>query len=140
VPAARGGIDLAFADVYDFRLLCPYDVATLPGEVVHEARCSHPAIVDHGCGGTTWALVVDGVVYVRAANGSESSWYKAAINQRAGRVRIAGNSYEVTFEPAGVEVSEAIDAAYETKYPGSSAVPVMQGDGPKSATVRISPR
>ena len=33
-----------------------------------------------------------------------------------------------------------IDAAYEKKYPGSSAVPIMQGAGPKSASVRISPR
>jgi hypothetical protein len=66
----------------------------------------------------TWALVIDGDVYVRAASGH----------------------YEVTFEQAGEEVSDAIDAAYEAKYPGSSAVPIMQGDGPKSATVRISPR
>ena len=36
--------------------------------------------------------------------------------------------------------AEAIDAAYEDKYPGSSAVPIMQGDGPTSATVVITPR
>jgi len=53
---------------------------------------------------------------------------------------VAGKNYEVTFEPAGEEVSDAIDAAYEAKYPGSTAVPIMQGDGPKSATVRIVPR
>ena len=39
-------LNLAFADVAGFRLLCPYDVTTLPAEVVHEARCSHPAVVD----------------------------------------------------------------------------------------------
>ena len=88
----------------------------------------------------TWALVVDGDVYVRAANGQESRWYRAAMSQKAGRVRVAGKNYEVTFELAGDEVSDAIDAAYEVKYRGSSAVPVMQGDGPKSATVRITPR
>ena len=88
----------------------------------------------------TWALVVGGDVYVRAASGPESSWYRAAISQGAGRVRAADTDYDVTFEAAGDEVSDAIDAAYEAKYPGSSAVPVMQGDGPKSATVRISPR
>jgi hypothetical protein len=88
----------------------------------------------------TWALVVDGDVYVRAANGQKSRWYQAAISQKAGRVRVAGTFYEVTFEPVGSEVDGAIDAAYEKKYPGSSAVPIMQGDGPKSATVRISPR
>ncbi|MCU1473038.1 DUF2255 family protein [Amnibacterium sp.] len=88
----------------------------------------------------TWALVVDGEVYVRAANGQESRWYRAAITQTAGRVRVAGRIFEVTFEEADADVGDAMDAAYEAKYPGSSAVPIMQADGPKSATVRISPR
>jgi hypothetical protein len=88
----------------------------------------------------TWALVVDGNVYVRAASGPASRWYQAAITQKAGRVRVAGHDYDVTFQAAGDENAKAIDAAYETKYPGSSAVPIMQGDGPKAATVRISPR
>jgi hypothetical protein len=88
----------------------------------------------------TWALVVDGKVYVRAANGPDSRWYQAAITQKAGRIRVSGTFYNVTFEPAGTDDEAAIDAAYEAKYPGSSAVPIMQGSGPKSATVRISPR
>jgi hypothetical protein len=88
----------------------------------------------------TWAVIVNGDVYVRAANGQESRWYKAAISQKAGRVRVAGTNYEVTFEPAGDDVSDAIDAGYEAKYPGSTAVPIMQGTGPKAATVRITPR
>jgi hypothetical protein len=88
----------------------------------------------------TWALVVDGDVYVRAASGPDSSWYRAAVSQGAGRVRVADADYEVTFEPADDDVDDAIDAAYEAKYPGSSAVPTMQGDGPKSATVKITPR
>jgi hypothetical protein len=45
----------------------------------------------------TWALVVDGKVYVRAANGRSSRWYQAAITQGAGRVRVAGQNYEVVF-------------------------------------------
>lgn len=77
---------------------------------------------------------------MRAANGPQSRWYQAAIHQKAGRVRVAGTNYEVTFEPAGDVVSDAIDAGYEAKYPGSTAVPIMQGAGPKSATVRIAPR
>jgi len=88
----------------------------------------------------TWALIVDGEVYVRAARGPTSNWYQAAIRQEAGRVRVADQDYEVAFAPAGDDVADAIDAAYEAKYPGSSAVSVMQGDGPKSATVRITPR
>ena len=87
-----------------------------------------------------WPLVVDGEVYVRAANGQQSSWYAAALSQKAGRIHVSGKDYEVTFEPAGNETASAVDAAYEEKYKGSSAVPIMQGEGPKSATVRISPR
>jgi hypothetical protein len=45
-----------------------------------------------------------------------------------------------TFEPGGDEVASVIDAAYQEKYKGSSAVPIMQVAGPTSATVRISPR
>jgi hypothetical protein len=96
--------------------------------------------VTYGTPTQTWALVVDGQVYVRAANGPTSSWYQAAINQGTGRVRIADRDYEVAFAEAPAKVAEAIDAAYEDKYPGSSAVPVMQADGPKSATVVIEPR
>jgi hypothetical protein len=88
----------------------------------------------------TWALVVDGTVYVRAANGQDSRWYQAAITQKAGRVRVAGTFFDVVFEAAGTDDESAIDAAYEAKYPGSSAVPIMQAAGPKSASVRISPR
>lgn len=88
----------------------------------------------------TWALVVDGDVYVRAANGQRSSWYQAAITQKAGRVRVDGTDVDVTFEAAGTDDEAAIDAAYEAKYPGSSAVPIMQGPGPKAAAVRIQPR
>ncbi len=88
----------------------------------------------------TWALIVDGDVYVRAANGPQSRWYQAAMSQKAGRVRVADKTYDVAFEPAGDQASDAIDAAYEAKYPGSTAVPIMRGDGPKSATVRIVPR
>jgi hypothetical protein len=87
-----------------------------------------------------WPLVVDGEVYVRAANGQQSSWYRAAVSQKAGRIRVGGKNYEVTFEPGGNETAPAIDAAYEEKYTGSSAVPIMQEEEPKAATVRISPR
>ncbi len=87
----------------------------------------------------TWALVVDDKVYVRAASGPTSSWYRAAVAQGAGRVRVADVDREVTFKAADDTDESAIDAAYEAKYPGSSAVPIMQGDRPKAASVRISP-
>lgn len=96
--------------------------------------------ITYGTPTQTWALVVEGNVYVRAANGPKSSWYQAAIVQKAGRIRVAGQFYDVTFADARATDEAAIDAAYEAKYPGSSAVPIMQGAGPKSAAVVISPR
>ena len=41
-------INLAFADVAGFRLLCPYDVQALDPAVVEEARRSHPVVVNGG--------------------------------------------------------------------------------------------
>src|SRR3954466_9482156 len=68
--------------------------------------------VTYGTPTQTWALVVDGQVYVRAANGPTSSWYQAAISQGAGRVRVGDRDYEVTFSAAPADVASAIDAAY----------------------------
>jgi anti-sigma regulatory factor (Ser/Thr protein kinase) len=39
-------LNLAFADTGPWRLLCPYDTATLPADVLEEAHRSHPVIVD----------------------------------------------------------------------------------------------
>jgi len=85
----------------------------------------------------TWGLVVDGEFYVRAANGPDSKWYQAAISQRAGRVRVGDQVWNVTFTPAAGEHQDDIDAAYHAKYAGSSAVSLMTGPGPKQAVVRI---
>ena len=37
-------INLAFAAADDFRLICPYDTAALPDDVIAEARRSHPVV------------------------------------------------------------------------------------------------
>jgi len=41
-------INLAFAEADSFRLICPYDVSTLPDEVIAEARESHPIVSSGG--------------------------------------------------------------------------------------------
>jgi anti-sigma regulatory factor (Ser/Thr protein kinase) len=41
-------LNLAFADTPAFRLLCPYDTEALDATVIHEARCSHPIVVEDG--------------------------------------------------------------------------------------------
>ena len=44
-------LNLAFASGPAWRLLCPYDVTALPGEVIEEARANHPLVLDAG----TWS-------------------------------------------------------------------------------------
>ena len=41
-------INLAFAAADSLRLVCPYDTATLPDEVLEEARRSHPVVSEDG--------------------------------------------------------------------------------------------
>jgi anti-sigma regulatory factor (Ser/Thr protein kinase) len=41
-------INLAFAAADSFRLVCPYDTAALPGDVIAEARRSHPVLSHDG--------------------------------------------------------------------------------------------
>src|SRR5262245_45061522 len=46
-----------------------------------------------------WSVVVDDELYVRGYNGQQSRWYQAAIRQKAGRIRAAGMTKDVVFEP-----------------------------------------
>jgi hypothetical protein len=89
-----------------------------------------------------WSVVVDDELYVRAYNGTRSSWYRAATTQRAGRVTAAGTSFEVTFAPAPADgdLANAIDAAYHSKYDPGPYVDHMVGRGSRQATIRIRPR
>ena len=52
------------------------------------------------CGTPTWiwSVAVDGDLYVRAYNGRASRWYRAALQQKAGRIIAAGMTKEVAFE------------------------------------------
>jgi len=86
-----------------------------------------------------WSVVVDGALYVRAYNGKESRWYKAALRQKAGRITAAGMTKDVTFEPVGGQINDRIDDAYRTKYKGSSNLKPMIVERARAATVRVAP-
>lgn len=96
--------------------------------------------VTYGTATWIWSVVVDGGLYVRAYNGQNSRWYKAAVTQKAGRIHIAGMEREVVFEPVGSEFNERIDDAYRVKYRTSPYLPPMIGDRARAATVRINLR
>lgn len=94
------------------------------------------------CGTPTWiwSVTVEASLYVRAYNGTSSSWYEAAIKQKAGRITAAGMTKEVAFEPLEGSINNRIDEAYRAKYHGSPYLEPMISYRARSATVRIIPR
>ena len=84
-----------------------------------------------------WSVVVDNQIYVRAYNGTHSSWYQAAIKQKAGKVEVAGMTKEVQFEPVTGDINDKIDEAYREKYGDSPYLSPMISDRAKAATVRV---
>jgi hypothetical protein len=87
-----------------------------------------------------WSVAVDNELYVRAYNGKNSRWYKAALKQKAGRIIAAGITKEVTFEPVSGSVDDRIDDAYKSKYKGSPYLEPMITGAARTATVKITPR
>ncbi|MFD1066854.1 DUF2255 family protein [Oceanobacillus locisalsi] len=89
-----------------------------------------------------WSVVADNELYVRAYNGQHSRWYQSAVKQRAGKIQLAGQEYDVFFEPIenDTTLTEKINQAYKEKYGDSRYLPPMIDEGPISATVKISPR
>ena len=87
-----------------------------------------------------WSVVVDDELYVRGYNGQKSSWYQAAVAQKAGRIIAAGMTKEVTFEPVNGTINDRIDDAYQAKYRGSPYLPHMISARARSATVKVMPR
>jgi len=87
-----------------------------------------------------WSVAVDNDLYVRAYNGKNSRWYKAAIKQKAGRILAAGLTKEVTFQPVSGPIDDRIDAAYKAKYKGSPYLNPMITGAARTATVKITPK
>lgn len=87
-----------------------------------------------------WSVVVDDALYVRGYNGIKSRWYQAAVRRKAERIRAAGLTKEVVFEPVKGDINDRIDDAYRTKYHGSPYLEPMIGIRARAATVKIMPR
>ncbi|MEL4358767.1 MULTISPECIES: DUF2255 family protein [unclassified Luteococcus] len=90
-----------------------------------------------------WSVVVDGRLFVRAWNGTRSRWYRAAVEQGAGRISATGDDFDVAMTPvdeaSDPTLGNRIDEAYRTKYAGSPYLPPMVAAGPKAATVELTP-
>jgi hypothetical protein len=87
-----------------------------------------------------WSVVVDGNLYVRAYNGTNSSWYQAATKQKAGRITAADMTKDVSFEPVENSINDRIDEGYRAKYQSSPYLKPMISTRARPATVRIVPR
>jgi hypothetical protein len=87
-----------------------------------------------------WSVAVDGALYVRAYNGPDSRWYRAAVKQRAGRIITAGLTKEVTFAPVEGPINDLIEEAYRKKYRVSPYLGSMIGGRARLATVKVMPR
>jgi hypothetical protein len=95
--------------------------------------------VTYGTPTWIWSVVVDDSLYVRAYNGTASRWYKAAMQQKRGRITVAGITKNVAFEPVDGPINDDIDDAYRAKYKTSPYLPPMIGERSRSATVKIEP-
>jgi hypothetical protein len=95
--------------------------------------------VTYGTPSWIWSVVVDESLYVRAYNGTASRWYKAAVQQKRGRITAAGMKKDVTFEAVDGSINDRIDEAYRTKYNTSPYLPPMISKRSRSATVKIEP-
>ncbi|WP_122279706.1 DUF2255 family protein [Pseudomonas syringae group genomosp. 3] len=86
-----------------------------------------------------WCVDVDGALYVRAYSGTQSTWYQAAIREKAGRIIAAGMTRNVKFESVTGSVNDRIDDAYRAKYKSSQYLAPMISERSRAATVRIIP-
>lgn len=87
-----------------------------------------------------WSVSVGDALYVRAYNGQNSRWYRAAVQQKAGRIIAAGMTKEVTFETVDGPINDRIDDAYRAKYAGSPYLGPMIAARACAATTKIMPR
>jgi hypothetical protein len=96
--------------------------------------------VTYGTPTWIWSVVVDDALYARAYNNPSSRWYKAAMQQKRGRITAAGITKDVTFEPVDDSITDRIDGAYRAKYKTSPYLQPMISKRSRSATVKIEPR
>src|SRR6516164_2990167 len=84
--------------------------------------------VTYGTPTWIWSVVVDGTLFARAYHGTASSWYKAALRQKAGRITAGGLKRDVSFASADNTLAARIDEAYKAKYASSPYLAPMIGN------------
>jgi len=88
-----------------------------------------------------WSVLVGDELIARSARGPEGGWYRRARASGTGRIRVADEDIQVTFESASDADHAGIDAALHAKYDRYGPGPVGSIVGAKGAavTLRIRP-
>ena len=90
---------------------------------------------------TMWVVCAGDDVYVRSVNGRGSSWFRAAQDRHAARIRSGGVEKDVELIDTD-DASEAVDAAYHSKYDRRypSIVPSIVAPQAQAATLKLVPK
>jgi hypothetical protein len=90
---------------------------------------------------TIWSARVGDELYVRAAYGPGTGWFRHATASGTGRIRAGGIERDVTFTPAGASAGDPVDAAYRAKYAryGRGIAEGMLGPAMHGLTLRVDP-
>jgi hypothetical protein len=88
-----------------------------------------------------WAVVVDGVPYIRSGYGADSRWYRRAQHTRRATFIDGNQRYPVTIENLDDEtVNREVDRAYEAKYAGrGQALRGIVSPEARPFTMRLTP-
>ena len=91
---------------------------------------------------TIWVVRHGDDLYVRSVNGPTSAWFRGSQARHEGRIWAGGVEKDVTFEDAGRDIDDQIDAAYRTKYHRYSENTLRRITSPeaRSTTYRLVPR
>ena len=89
---------------------------------------------------TIWVVRVGDDVYVRSVTGRDASWFRGAQDRHESRVSAGGVTKDVQLVEAEND-SDAIDAAYQTKYRRYAARIIESIIAPRAgaATLRLLP-
>lgn len=90
---------------------------------------------------TIWVVREGDDLYVRAAYGRESAWFRGAQERHEGRIRAGGVVKEVQFVEvdAADSVNDAIDAVYRSKYHryAASIIESIVNQKARAATIHL---
>lgn len=80
-------------------------------------------------------------LYVRSMSAA-GVWYRRALANGVGRIKVGRTEYDVTFHDAAAEDHTPTDAGYVKKYwmAGRRMIGTMTNDSAHALTIRIDPR